>query len=150
MVALGNEPQYRRLCAVLGREDLATDPRFADFAKRSDAADILIAEVRAALATRTTGEWLAALHAADIIAERILDPGEWRADPHVAAISGAVRTATPGLGPVYAARTPGAAGFVEDDLTPSPDLGQHSRAVLADNGYSEAEIDALRASGAVI
>ncbi len=150
MVTLVNEPQYRRLCAVLGREDLATDPRFADFAKRSDAADILIAEVRAALATRTTGEWLAALHAADIIAERILDPGQWLADPHVAAIRGAVQTATPGLGPVYAARTPGAAGFVEDDLTPSPDLGQHSRAVLADNGYSEAEIDALRASGAVI
>ena len=40
MVTLVNEPQYRRLCAVLGRDDLAADPRFADFAKRSDAADV--------------------------------------------------------------------------------------------------------------
>ncbi|MBN8986464.1 MAG: CoA transferase, partial [Rhizobiales bacterium] len=49
MVTLVNEPQYQRLCAALGRDDLATDPRFANFAKRSDAADVLIAEVRATL-----------------------------------------------------------------------------------------------------
>ncbi|MGB3490356.1 MAG: CoA transferase [Xanthobacteraceae bacterium] len=150
MVTLVNEPQYQRLCAVLGRDDLAIDPRFSDFAKRSDAADILIAEVRAALLTKTTSEWLAALHAADIIAERILDPGEWLADPHVAAIHGAVRIETPGVGSVYAARTPGAVGLAEDTQSPSPDLGQHSREVLRDNGYSEADIDALCKAGAVI
>lgn len=150
MVTLVNEQQYQRLCAVLGRSDLAADPRFSNFAKRSDAADVLIAEVRAALLTKTTSEWLAALHAADIIAERILDPGEWLAAPHVTAVHGAVKTETPGVGPVYAARTPGAAGFAEDMLSPSPDLGQHSREVLRDNGYAEADIDALYESGAVI
>jgi crotonobetainyl-CoA:carnitine CoA-transferase CaiB-like acyl-CoA transferase len=149
-VTLVNEPQYRRLCAVLGRDDLATDPRFSDFAKRSDSADILIAEVRAALLTKTTVEWLAALHAADIIAERILDPGEWLADPHVTAIHSAVKVETPGVGSVYAARTPGAVGLVEDTQSPSPDLGQHNREVLRDNGYAEAEIDALCKVGAVV
>ena len=32
MVTLVNEPQYKRLCAAIGRDDLASDPRFADFA----------------------------------------------------------------------------------------------------------------------
>ncbi len=150
MVTLVNEAQYRRLCAVLGRNDLATDPRFSDFAKRSDAADVLIAEVRATLLTKTTGEWLSALHAADLIAERILDPGEWLADPHVTATHGAVMIETPGVGPVYAARMPGAAGLAEDVQSPSPDLGQHSREVLRDNGYTEADIDMLLKAGTVI
>ncbi len=149
MVTLVNDVQYRRLCAALGRDDLANDPRFADFAGRADAADVLIAEVRATLARRTTDDWLKDLHAADIIAERILDPGDWIADPHVQAVRGAVRSETPGVGAVYAARTPGLPGFGEDALSPAPDPGQHSRAVLRDNGYAEAEIDALCASGAV-
>lgn len=150
MVTLVNEPQYKRLCAVLGRDDLAVDPRFANFAKRSDAAGVLIAEVRAVLLTKTTSEWLAALHAADIIAERILDPGEWLADQHVTAIHGAVKIETPGVGTVYAARTPGAVGLAEDVQSPSPDLGQHSREVLRDNGYTDADIDALCKAGAVV
>src|SRR3984957_17457990 len=33
MVTLVTEPQYQRLCSVIGRDDLAADPRFADFAK---------------------------------------------------------------------------------------------------------------------
>ena len=32
MVTLVNEPQYKRLCGAIGRDDLANDPRFADFA----------------------------------------------------------------------------------------------------------------------
>lgn len=149
MVTLVTEPQYQRLCAVLGRDDLASDPRFADFAKRSDAADALIAEVSATLLTRPTDVWLKALQAADIIADRILDPGEWLQNSHVAATHGSVRTPTPGVGVVYAARTPGAASTHEDTLSPSPDVGQHSREVLRDNGYDDATIDALCKAGAV-
>lgn len=149
MVTLVTEPHYQRLCAVLGRNDLATDPTFSDFAKRSDAADVLIAEVRKAFLAKTTDVWLAELHAADIIADRILDPGAWLENAHVGATHGAVRMETPGVGIVYAARTPGAAGLQEDTLSPSPDVGQHSREVLRDNGYDEVTIDALCKAGAV-
>jgi crotonobetainyl-CoA:carnitine CoA-transferase CaiB-like acyl-CoA transferase len=149
MVTLVTEPQYQRLCAVLGRDDLATDPRFADFAKRSDAAAELISEVRDTFLTKSTDVWLGELQAADIIADRILDPGAWLENAHVAATHGAVRMETPGVGTVYAARTPGAAGLGEDALSPSPDVGQHSREVLAARGYAEATIDELFKIGAV-
>ena len=34
LMTLVSEPQYQRLCKVLGREDLAQNPRYSDFAKR--------------------------------------------------------------------------------------------------------------------
>ena len=85
MVTLVNEPQYKRLCATIEREDLANDPRFADFARRADAADALISQMREVFLSQSTETWLSRLHAADIIAERILNPGEWLRNVHVEA-----------------------------------------------------------------
>ncbi|SDS41221.1 CaiB/BaiF CoA transferase family protein [Bradyrhizobium canariense] len=149
MVTLVSEPQYQRLCRVLGREDLAQDPRYNDFAKRSDAADQLIAEVAQAFLQDTTEAWLRRLQAADIIADRILSNGDWLQDTHVKAIGAAIATDTPGMGIVHVARTPGLTGEHEDGLTAAPDVGQHSRAVLLENGYDERTVDQLVSSGAV-
>jgi crotonobetainyl-CoA:carnitine CoA-transferase CaiB-like acyl-CoA transferase len=44
---------------------------------------------------------------------------------------------------------PGAAGLQEDMLSPSPDVGQHSREVLRYHGYDEDAVNALIAGGAV-
>jgi crotonobetainyl-CoA:carnitine CoA-transferase CaiB-like acyl-CoA transferase len=149
MVTLVNEPQYKRLCAAIAREDLASDPRFADFAARADAADALISELREVFLTQPTDSWLSRLHAADIIAERILNPGEWLRNVHVEATRAAVCQDTPGVGPVYTPRTPGIAGLSEDGLCPAPDIGQDSVAVLAEAGLDRDAIDELIRAGAV-
>src|SRR6202790_1326594 len=72
MVTLVNEAQYKRVCAAIEREDLASDPRFTDFASRADSADALIPQLRKIFQKQPTEAWLTRLHAADIIAERIL------------------------------------------------------------------------------
>ncbi|WP_407151347.1 CaiB/BaiF CoA transferase family protein [Bradyrhizobium sp. ORS 86] len=149
MVTLVNEPQYKRLCGAIGREDLATDPRFADFARRADSADALIPQLREVFLTQPTDAWLTQLHAADIIAERILTPGEWLRNAHVEATKASVCQDTPGVGPVYSPRTPGIASLSEDRLCPAPDVGQDSRAVLVEAGFASGEIDGLLRSGAV-
>jgi crotonobetainyl-CoA:carnitine CoA-transferase CaiB-like acyl-CoA transferase len=148
MVTLVNEPHYRRLCSVLHRDDLANDPRFADFARRADCADELIDELRRVFVQDTTESWLARLRAADLIADRIQDPGEWRSNAHVRETKGAIRCDTPGVGPVYAARTPGTTGETEDMLPAAPDIGQHTRAVLLACGYDAAAVDDMIRSGA--
>ena len=150
MVTLVTEAQYQRLCTVLQRDDLATDPRFTDFAKRSDAADQLIEQVRKVFLTNTTETWLARLHAADLIADRILNPGDWLHNPHVEATKAAVRSETPGVGSVYAARTPGTLNETEDTLLPAPAVGQHSSEVLRENGYDQDAVNDLIKSGAVL
>jgi crotonobetainyl-CoA:carnitine CoA-transferase CaiB-like acyl-CoA transferase len=149
MVTLVNEPQYKRLCAAIGREDLAGDPRFSDFARRADAADALIPQLREVFLTDSSEAWLARLHASDIIAERIHTPGDWLHNVHVEATKSAVRQDTPGVGAVYAPRTPGIAGLSEDQLCPAPDIGQDSRAVLSDAGFDADAIETLIEAGAV-
>src|SRR3954470_7351232 len=149
MVTLVNEPQYKRLCAAVGREDLATDPRFADFAKRADCADALIPQLREVFRSDSSEAWLARLHAADIIAERIHNPREWLRSVHVEATKAAVCQDTPGVGRVYSPRTPGIAGLSEDNLRPAPDIGQDSYAVLIEAGFDRSIIDDLVKTGAV-
>ena len=149
MVTLVNEAQYKRLCTAIGREDLAGDPRFADFASRADSADALIPQMREVFLTQSSETWLTRLHAADIIAERIHTPGDWLDNVHVRATKAAVCQHTPGVGPVYAPRTPGIAGLSEDQLCPAPDIGADSRAVLLDAGFEPDAIDDLIRSGAV-
>jgi crotonobetainyl-CoA:carnitine CoA-transferase CaiB-like acyl-CoA transferase len=149
MVTLVNEPQYKRLCAVIEREDLAFDPRFADFARRADGADALISQMREIFLTQPTEAWLSRLHAADIIAERILNPGEWLRNVHVEATKAAVCQDTPGMGPVYTPRTPGIASLSEDKLCPAPDVGQDSYQILTEAGFDRGAIDDLVKAGAV-
>jgi crotonobetainyl-CoA:carnitine CoA-transferase CaiB-like acyl-CoA transferase len=105
--------------------------------------------MREVLLTQSSETWLTRLHAADIIAERILSPGDWLHNVHVEATRAAVCQETPGVGPVYAPRTPGIAGLSEDQLCPAPDIGADSRAVLLDAGFEPSAIDDLIKSGAV-
>jgi crotonobetainyl-CoA:carnitine CoA-transferase CaiB-like acyl-CoA transferase len=149
MVTLVNEPQYKRLCTAIERDDLTNDPRFADFASRADSADTLISQMREVFLTQPTAAWLARLHAADIIAERILNPGEWLRNAHVEATKAAVCQDTPGVGPVYSPRTPGIASLSEDSLCPAPDVGQDSYAVLQEAGFERGAVDDLVKAGAV-
>ncbi|MBN8975433.1 MAG: CoA transferase [Rhizobiales bacterium] len=130
MVTLVTEAQYVRLCSALSREDLAKEPRYANFSLRSDCAEELAAELRKVFATDTTDSWLARLHAADIIADRILNPSEWLANEHVLATGAAVKTDTRRVGAVFAARTPGTAD-IEALLCPAPDIGQDSQSILS-------------------
>jgi crotonobetainyl-CoA:carnitine CoA-transferase CaiB-like acyl-CoA transferase len=149
MVTLVNEPHYKRLCAAIDRADLADDPRFADFAGRADHADALISALREVFLALPTEAWLSRLHAADILGERILNPGEWLRNVHVEATKGAVCQDTPGVGPVYSPRTPGIAGLSEDGLCPAPDVGQDSVAILQEAGLDRGTIDDLIRAGAV-
>ena len=149
MVTLVNEPQYKRLCAVIEREDLADDPRFVDFTSRADSADTLISQLREVFLTEATDAWLSRLHAADIIAERIFNPGEWLRNAHVEATKAAVCQDTPGVGPVYTPRTPGIPSLSEDSLCPAPDIGQDSVDVLIEAGLDRNAIDGLIKAGAV-
>lgn len=149
MVTLVNEPHYKRLCAAIGRDDLANDPRFADFAARADSADALISQLREVFLTQPTEAWLSRLYAADILAERILNPGEWLRNAHVEATRASVCQDTPGVGPVYTPRTPGIASLSEDNLCPAPDIGQDSVAILTEAGLDRDTIDQLLKAGAV-
>ena len=143
-VAGNTQPQWERLCSVIGREELAADPRFATNADRMANRPELVAELEAALAADGTDAWVARLEEAGIAAGPIHDYAEVFADPHTRARGMEVTMEHPeegtvrGLGiPVKLSATPGTVRRA------APLLGEHTAEVLREAGLSQAEIEAL-------
>jgi crotonobetainyl-CoA:carnitine CoA-transferase CaiB-like acyl-CoA transferase len=134
-------------CAAVGLDGLAADPRFATrrdrLAHRAELEAILTPVFR----QRTVAEWMDALEAADVLCAPVNDyPGLVR-HPQVVASGFITEQDHPRAGrfktiatPVKLEKTPGTI------RSPAPALGEHSRDVLSEAGFSRAEIDALAAA----
>ena len=144
-VTLTNEEHFKRICRALEREDIQRDSRFATFADRRQNLPALIAMLDAIYKTRTTAGWLARLKREDILASPVNDYGALLADAQVLETDVAPALAATPTMSVRAPRTPNRAAFTN----PTPQIGEHSRRILAELGLSRAEIDALIAKGVV-
>jgi crotonobetainyl-CoA:carnitine CoA-transferase CaiB-like acyl-CoA transferase len=134
IIAVGNDGQYRRLCAVLGRPDLAENPRYATnaarVASRSDLVPVLCAET----ATRTRDDLLAALEGEGVPAGPINSVEDVFDDPQV--LHRALKVELPATGAqdgtVASVRTPIRFRNAALALTrAAPALGEHTAEILA-------------------
>ena len=130
MVAMLREPEYVQLCELLGRPELATDPRFASFALRAEHRDALLPEIRAAVATQPAAEWAQRFQAGRMLCDLVNTPLDWLADPHAQAIGAAVPLEQPGLGTLPFPSLPGLGPW----SVPAPALGEHTEEVLREIG----------------
>lgn len=150
VIAGGNDEIWRRLCVVIGRAELADDPRYRTNKDRVVLYDEVRAELERALATRTRAEWVRELTAAGVPCGSVREISEVLADPQLAArgMVAEVQHATIGTArvinsPVKLSETPPSV------RTAPPTLGQHTTAVLHELGYDTARIDALRSTRVV-
>jgi CoA:oxalate CoA-transferase len=131
VLAAGNDGLFAKLCAVIGRPQLATDPRFATNEARVAAAEALRAELEAGLAARPVGEWLPRLEAAGVPCGPIQDVAQVLADPQVAARNMVIRAG----GARMAGNPVKLAGFPDPaERAPAPELDQHRAAILRELG----------------
>ena len=150
VVAGNSDPIFRRLMGVIGRPDLADDPRLRGNDGRSAVAGMLDGAIGDWTRAHTVDEALAALDAADVPAGRIYSVADIVADPHYAArdmileaeLPGGKRVKMPGIVPKLSG-TPGAVRWQ------GPALGAHTDAVLADLGRDAETIERLRREGAI-
>ena len=77
--------QWQHLCSTIDRAALADDPRFATNAARMANRPALVAEIEAALAARTTEDWVARMLAAGVPAGPIYDFAHVVSNPHTKA-----------------------------------------------------------------
>ena len=152
IVAVGNDGQFARFAAAIGRPELADDACFATNAARVANRDTLIPLIAERMATRTTADWAGLLDSAEVnipngpintIAEAFDDPQVrhrgLRVDlPHP--LAGTVATVA---SPINLSATP------PEYHRPPPLLGEHTDDVLAELGLDAAAIADLRAKGAV-
>lgn len=140
IIAVGSEKLWHAFCGVLGL-DIAADPRFSSNAARAAHRDPLNALLEPVLLTRAAADWLKAFEEAGIPAAPINELDDVYADPWTAARDQVVRLPHPTVGtyvgngfPVKASDTPAR------PTSAPPTLGQHTAEVLAELGYSAAEI----------
>ncbi len=151
-VAVVSDDHWRSLLEVIGLPELASDPRFAGPAARTrndrDLWDLLDAVFR----RRSAGEWFAALDQRQVPCE-VADPGFAASvfdDPDMRSLGLVVTQQHPKLGrfehfgtTINFSDTPGKI------WGPPPIVGQHTREIMAEYGYTDDEIAKLLASAAV-
>jgi crotonobetainyl-CoA:carnitine CoA-transferase CaiB-like acyl-CoA transferase len=151
ILAVGNDGQFAKFCAVAGRPEIAQDPRYSLNADRVRHRAELVPLLEAIMLTRTKAQWLGALEAAKVPCGAINNLAEVFADPHVQAREMVNTWAHPVqsdlklvASPIKMSRTP-----VRQDLAP-PLLGQHTADVLHEVlGYSAEQQAQLRSKGVI-
>ena len=141
---------WQRFGVIAGREDWRGDPRFASHASRTRHMTEIMTSVAAIFLTRPTGEWERLLGEADIPHARMHTLDSLVNDPHLAEVGFFPVREHPLEGQVRTMRVPSrwSASQPGSERT-APGLGEHSREVLAEAGYSEAEVQRLVAASVV-
>ncbi len=144
-VAAPTPAAWESLCTVLDRADLVDDDRFRSPGRRLRNRDELAAEISETTRTRPSAEWNDELHAANVASGPVHRIDDVFDDPQVVATDMVV-------GEGRNRRLGHALKFSDDPMSVrsgSPGLGEHSREVLTELGWSDAEIDQLFAAGAI-
>ena len=136
IIAAGNDGLFRKLCDVLGRPELAGDPRFCSNEARTDNADALKTEIEKALRERSRADWLSALESAGVPCGPINDIAEVMSDPQVAARNMVIRVRDEVAGEISMPGNPIKLSAFEDPPTrePAPGLDRDRERLLEELG----------------
>ena len=150
ILAVGNDSQFAKFCEVAGLAELARDPRFVRNADRVRLRDTLIPLLAEVMARRSKADWLAALEAAKVPCGAINNLAEVFDDPQVVAREMVVDVAHPLADSVRLVASPMKLSATPVQYRRAPPLlGEHTDEVLREFGWTQAQRDALRATGAI-
>lgn len=145
-IAANKQDQFEKLCALIGRPELGSDPRFAEREGRKKRRHELKAELEISLASKSAREWSALMNAAGVPAGEVLTVPQALAHPQVEGRNLVRRFANaPGMDRELAVVR---AGFRLQSGDPAPSapppvLGADTQSILSSLGYSADEIAAL-------
>jgi crotonobetainyl-CoA:carnitine CoA-transferase CaiB-like acyl-CoA transferase len=148
-IAASGNVMYKRMCDALGADDIFADERFAEGPGRSEHRDALHDAISAYTHTRPREEWIAALNKAGVPCGPVYNIDQTFADPQVKHLGMAAKVDHPTRGEMELVGQP-----VRFHRTPwqlrsaTPEMGEHTEAILTELGYSEADIKNLGESGA--
>ncbi len=150
-VLIYNDKHWKSFFEAIGEsEGLARDPRFNTHSARAAHIDEVYAEVARIIRTRTTAQWRALLDAVDVPNMPMNSPEDLLVNPQLRATGFVSDTVHPTEGPMHTLAhptkwsvTPPARSF-----SPAPRLGEHTRQLLEEAGYTSERIHTLIEQGA--
>ncbi len=146
-----NQSNWERFANAIERTDLVARNEFKDNASRLVNRESLEVELELTLTTKNSSEWLEVLEKCGVPAGPILNVSEVWNDPQIQARNMEVTLDHPTAGKIknigLAAKLYSTPGRI---TKPAPLLGQHTREVLMNAGYSKKNIEALVNSGAAV
>ncbi len=151
IVAVGNDTQFRRFCDLVGRSDLAADPRFATNAGRVEHRGALLPIVKSIIAERSVADWITALEAAGIPCGAVNSIDRAFADPQTTARDMLREVSHPTIGRLKLAGSPVKLQHAgASPLRPPPLLGEHTDEVFHELlSLAPADVQKLRDAGVV-
>ena len=150
-VGAPNQSNWERFANAIERSDLVTRNEFKDNASRLVNRESLERELELTLTTKNSSEWLEVLEKSGVPAGPILNISEVWNDPQIEARNMKVTLDHPTAGKItnigLAAKLYNTPGRI---TKPAPLLGEHTREILVDAGYSKKNIEDLIDSGAAV
>lgn len=144
-----NDKHWKAFFELIGRPDMLADARFAAPDGRSRNYDAVYSFVADEMTKQTTAYWLETLERADIPVQRMNSLEDILNDPHLAAIGYFQEVEHPSEGRLRTMQVPSEWSETAPEYRRhAPRLGEHTREVLLEAGYSDAQIEAMVASGA--
>jgi crotonobetainyl-CoA:carnitine CoA-transferase CaiB-like acyl-CoA transferase len=146
VVMCAKEKFWQRLVEAMGAPELAVDPRFRTFADRLRNREILGPILKDLSRQKTTAEWLELLRG-QVPCAPVNSVAEALADPQVLEDEMILEVPHPAFGVVRELASPIKIADARRDHCRAPSLGEHTREVLGEAGFSAEEVDALYARG---
>jgi len=144
------EEHWARLCQLLQRPDLATDPRFCSNARRVEHRDALRAVLRDCLSDLSSDECIARLGRHQIVVGAVRSYGQVLGNADTEASGILVEAPAPDGRGYRVVGLPYRLGAAKRAAPPAaPAVGAHSDELLREAGYADADIAALRHAGVV-
>ena len=144
-----NDKQWKAFFEIIGKPEMLSQPEFATQQARSQNYQRAYTMVAEELQKRSTAEWVEAFERGDIPVQRMNSIDDILADPHLNAIGYFSVRDHPSEGRIRTLAVPSEWSDSQPEYRRhAPRLGEHTREVLAELGYSEDKVKELLASGA--